>query len=131
MTCSRGDYNKSWILYDEALELNRVIDDQLSEGDCLIGQGTIALLKNDLDAAEVCHKTALTLYTKSGHNSGEGACTLRLGDIARLRGNYDDARSLYDNALRLYKKSGNTLEKPLASRVWATSRVSRPTTAGR
>src|SRR6266567_3579762 len=102
----RGYFTEGRDFLEQALATSQGISAQM-RAEALSGAGTLALLQDDYDRAEVLLRESLALFREMGDRLGIARSLRTLGSLAWARSSYSEARSLLEEALATYKELGD------------------------
>jgi predicted ATPase/class 3 adenylate cyclase len=102
----RGYFTEGRAFLEQTLAASEGISAQM-RAEALSGAGTLALLQDDHDRAEVLLRESLALSREMGDRLGIARSLRALGSLARARSSYSEARSLLEEALAAYKELGD------------------------
>jgi len=102
----KGDYDRSSILHNQAIELGRQTKDPTVTALALVGLARIAL-KKDIEVARQLCREALALTKGTADQAGRSSAMHVLGVAAQMTGDFLEARELMSQRIALARKQGN------------------------
>jgi predicted ATPase/class 3 adenylate cyclase len=102
----RGYFSDGRAFLEQTLAAGEGISAQI-RAEALSGVGTLALLQDDYDRAEVLLRESLALFREMEDRLGIARSLRTLGSLAWARSSYSEARSLLEEALATYKELGD------------------------
>ncbi|MFX1409612.1 MAG: tetratricopeptide repeat protein [Promethearchaeota archaeon] len=106
-----GNYEKALKNYEEALQIDEIIQDNSSISTDLNNIGSIYLTIGRYNEAFENYSRALEITENIGDLSGKASCKNNLGRIHEIRGELDSALKNYKEALKIYEDLGNLNNK--------------------
>lgn len=102
----KGDYDRSSILHNQAIELGRQTKDPTVTALALVGLARIAL-KTDIEAARQLCREALAVTEGTADQAGRSSAMHVLGVAAQMAGDFLEARELMSQRIALAREQGN------------------------
>jgi hypothetical protein len=102
----RGYFSDGRAFLERALVASEVISISV-RAEALSGAGTLALLQDDHERAEMLLRGSLALFREMGNGLGTARSLCTLGSLARASNAYSEARSLLEEVLATYKELGD------------------------
>lgn len=103
----QGDIPKAQICYEEALDLYRVVGDQLGEADTLFGMSMTTSMLGNIEGGEQLAEEARSLFEKIGVRKGIGEVYMAQAVMAHQRRQHAAARPLWQAALAISRELDN------------------------
>jgi tetratricopeptide (TPR) repeat protein len=107
LALDRGLLNEARKSFEEALGIDRTLDDRLAIGVDLGELGQIDMAQARYDEATRAFEEALEIIKKAENRREEGVALLHLGQVARARGDLDDAERYVNEALIIHREVEN------------------------
>ena len=104
----QADYARAAVLYAEAVELRRALDDTRGLAASLDNLGNVAERQGEYARAAALHEDALTLRRALGDKRGIANSLGNLGVVAFQHGEYERAATLHTEVLLLQRELGDT-----------------------
>jgi predicted ATPase/DNA-binding XRE family transcriptional regulator len=104
---SQGDYTRAWVLYEDALAVQRLRGDGPAIARTLGNLGNVAIDQGDYARATGLNEESLALCRALGDKQGITFALTALGAVAHYQGDYARATALYDQSLALRRELGN------------------------
>ena len=105
---AQGDYPRAVALHEDALALNRVLEDPCGVAAALNNLGNVAFQQDEYERAKALHEESLALRRSLGDTWGIAASLGNLGHVADLQGDFRRAEALFGEALALQRSLGDT-----------------------
>jgi predicted ATPase len=105
---TQDDFERHESVCEEALTLNRKLQDKAGIAHALDGLGWAAIMRGDLKRASTLLEEALATAQESGHDPGIAMALNGLAVAEADRGNFDRAEALWEDALALNRKLNNS-----------------------
>ncbi|MGH2411748.1 MAG: ATP-binding protein, partial [Chloroflexota bacterium] len=105
---AQGDYPRAVALNEDALALNRVLEDSRGVAAALNNLGNVAFQQDEYERAMALHGESLALRRSLGDTWGIAASLGNLGHVADLQGDFGRAAALFGEALALQRSLGDT-----------------------
>ena len=107
----KGDLEGALKSYEEALEIDRRIDNPLGEAHDLGDIGVVLMDKGDLDGALKSHKEALKIHRRIGNLHGEAQSLSGIALVLMRKGNLKGALKSHNDSLEIHRRIGNPLSE--------------------
>jgi predicted ATPase/class 3 adenylate cyclase/Tfp pilus assembly protein PilF len=104
---TQDDLERHESVCEEALTLNRKLQDKAGIAQALDGLGWAAIMRGDLERASTLLEEALATAQESGHEPGIAMALNGLAVAEADRGDFDRAEALWEEALALNRRLGN------------------------
>lgn len=104
---AQSDYESAQRYFEQALELNRVLDDRKAQAANLHNLGIVAHHRGFLDQAKDLYEQAYALCHELGHRTGEASALTGMGTVARDMSDYATAREKLEGALEINREMGD------------------------
>ena len=100
-----GDFGYAQKMLDEAIELNRLLNNKSLMGNILFAKGNMALIRGNYVLARASFQQQLTIHNELG--LGLDWTHSRLGCVALREGNLTEAHQIFDETARNFHRNGN------------------------
>ena len=107
LATEEGDYNSAPVLFEEALDIFRNLEDARGVGDILLQLGWAYMRMGEYDKVAAHMEEALSLFREIGHMSLLGFTLAGLGELAIRQGNYERATKFLEESLALRRQHGH------------------------
>ncbi|MCI0330674.1 MAG: tetratricopeptide repeat protein [candidate division Zixibacteria bacterium] len=106
LTFWRGDYERSWLLQNRALELGRRTNNPTVTALALVGLARIALFTDVEEARKLCRE-AIAVTEGTADRAGRSSAMHVLGAAAQMAGDFLEARDIMSQRIALGREMGN------------------------
>ena len=97
----RGQLKKAREIYEDALELAKMMNDEVMEANVSSSLGIISRTLGNIDLSEQFFHTVLSLFEKNNDAMGKSVVLLHLALNYRLKGNYEQEKKHIELAIRI------------------------------
>lgn len=105
----QGDYEQANVLFHQALQLYRYLEDDYGVAAALHSQGIMAGNLGQYQQAEALMTQSLSIYRQLDNLAGTLACISNLAIVLMRLGKLEQAKDIYREAIALCQKSANNL----------------------
>ena len=106
LATEEGDYITAPVLFEEALQIFRELEDPRGIGDMLMQLGWAYMRMGEYEKVAPCMEEALALFQEIGHVSLLGLTLAGLGELAIRQSQYERATQLLEESLTIRKQHG-------------------------
>ena len=104
---NQGDVESAWSLPEEALAIQRLLEDQEGIAASLNHLGNAAYMLGNYESARSLHEESLMIKRRLGDQRGIADSLNNLGNVAHMQGDYASAQALFEETLAIKRQLGD------------------------